>query len=85
MKTTITIVGVGERRSGISQKNNRPYDFTPVAFTYDDPYIAGLKAATVNVAETTLAGYRPAIGDSVTAWVREDYETHRIYVDGFML
>ena len=50
MRSYITIVGLGQRKSGVSQKTNKPYDFQPVSFTYDDPNTVGQKAATSNIA-----------------------------------
>lgn len=50
MRTNIKIVGIGDRKAGVSAKNNRPYDFLPVSFVYPDKFTKGLKAATSNVA-----------------------------------
>ncbi len=83
MKRNIIIVGVGERKAGTA-KNGRAYAFTPIAFTYDDQFFAGQKAATANVDDGTLDGYRPAIGDEVQAFVREDFRAGRVYIDGFI-
>lgn len=49
MRTTIKIVGLGNRLTGTSKKTNKPYDFQPVSFLYDDPYTTGFKAATANI------------------------------------
>ena len=49
MRAYITIVGLGQRKSGVSQKTNKPYDFQPVSFVYDDAYTTGQKAATANI------------------------------------
>lgn len=49
IKTTITVVGTGNRMKGTSSKNNKPYDFQDIAFTYTDPWITGVKAATVGM------------------------------------
>lgn len=49
MRSNITIVGLGQRKMGVSQKTNKPYDFLPVSFTYDDPFFTGQKAATANI------------------------------------
>lgn len=43
MRTTVTIVGVGERRTGKS-KNGKAYDFVDVAFTYPDRNMEGVNA-----------------------------------------
>lgn len=48
-RANITIVGLGQRKTGVSPKNNKAYDFQPVSFLYDDPYTTGQKAVTSNV------------------------------------
>lgn len=52
MKTTVYIVGVGERRTGTG-KNGNPYDIVNVAFTYPDNRMAGVNAGNcvINGAE----------------------------------
>ena len=84
MRKYINIVGVGNRMAGTGKSSGKPYDFTPVAFTYDDKFTAGLKAATVNINADSLAGYVPAIGDSVEVVMREDYKTGRVYIDAVL-
>lgn len=50
MRAKVTFVGIGNRVSGTSPKNNKSYDFTPVSILFQDPkWGAGLRAATVNV------------------------------------
>lgn len=49
MRSNITIVGLGQRRTGYSEKTQSNYDFQPVSFTYDDKYTTGQKAATANI------------------------------------
>ena len=43
------VVGLGERKSGVSTKNNKPYDFIPISFIFEDKFTEGFKAATSNV------------------------------------
>ena len=54
MRTKIKIVGIGDRKAGVSPKNGKPYDFQPVSFVYPDTYVKGLKAATANVSGDML-------------------------------
>ena len=49
MRTKIKVVGIGQRMSGTSKKNGKPYDFLPVSFVYPDQYMNGLKAAAANI------------------------------------
>lgn len=84
MRKHINIVGVGKRMSGTGKTSGKPYDFTPVSFTYDDSFIAGVKAATVNINADAMAGYVPNIGDTVEVVMREDFKTGRVYVDAVL-
>lgn len=84
MRKYINIVGVGNRMSGTGKNSGKPYDFTPVAFTYDDRFTAGLKAATVNINQDAMGGYTPAVGDTVEVVMREDYKSGRVYVDAVL-
>lgn len=84
MRKYINIVGVGNRMAGTGKSSGKPYDFTPVAFTYDDKLTTGLKAATANINADSLAGYVPAIGDSVEVVMREDYKTGRVFIDAVL-
>ena len=49
MRATIRVCGLGQRRSGVSSKTNKPFDFQSVSFTYDDAYTTGEAAATALV------------------------------------
>lgn len=49
MRAKMKIVGLGERKSGISKKNNKPYDFISVSVVYPDKFVEGFKADTCNV------------------------------------
>lgn len=45
MRSTIQIVGLGDRKTGTS-KAGKPYDFVPISFLFPDKYTTGMKAAT---------------------------------------
>lgn len=84
MRKYINIIGVGNRMSGTGKNSGKPYDFTPVCFTYDDNFITGLKCATVNINADSLGGYSPTVGDTVEVVMREDYKSGRVYVDAVL-
>lgn len=44
MRIIITVVGVGERRTGKTKKG-KDYDVTPVSFTYEDANYSGVRAS----------------------------------------
>lgn len=56
MRANIEVVGLGQRRTGVSNKNGtqRAYDFQPVSILFDDQWTTGRKAATVNVSGTDI-------------------------------
>lgn len=83
MRKLITIVGVGERRQGVSAKG-RKYDFTPVSFTYHMPDTTGLRATTCNIFQDALGDYIPAIDDQVEVVMREDFFTGKVHVDAVL-
>ena len=84
MRKYINIVGVGERRKGTGKDSGKPYDFTPVSFTYDDDYTTGVKCASVNVSQDSMRDYSPAVGDTVEVVMREDYKSGRVFVDAVL-
>lgn len=49
MKAIVKVVGIGERRKGVSTKTGKPYDFVKVACTFDDGYMAGQNAFNCSV------------------------------------
>ena len=63
MRKTIKIVGVGDRRQGMS-KTGKPYDFTPVHFCYEQPWIRGFAAASCNVSQDCIKYRQRAAGRS---------------------
>ena len=65
MRVRAKIVGVGERRSGVSKKG-RNYDFTPFHLIYPDKNTEGFAAASANVDQSILdATPLPKINDEV--------------------
>ncbi len=76
MKTVIRIVGLGERRKGISSKSNRPYDLQDVAFTYDRRYFTGEGAATCTVNGDVLDGVNLRIGNVYDAIITESFNPY---------
>lgn len=54
MRTKIKVVGIGQRMSGTSKKNGKPYDFLPVSFVFKDQYFNGFRAATANIDGPTV-------------------------------
>ena len=55
MRAKAKIVGIGNRLAGISTKNNKAYDFTPISFVYEDSGVNGFAANTANVDQSILS------------------------------
>ena len=83
MIKTIKIVGVGDRRQGTS-KTGKAYDFTPVSFCFEKPWIKGYSAATCNVNQDCMGDYVPAVNDEKQVVMHEDFRTGALYIDAFM-
>lgn len=54
MRTKIKVVGIGQRKSGMSKNTGKPYDFLPVSFVFEDQYFTGFRAATANIDGPTV-------------------------------
>ena len=63
MRKTIQIVGVGERKTGVSKRNGKEYDFTEFAFTYEDGFFRGHKAEVCAFDQTMIADKTIGVGD----------------------
>lgn len=77
MRKYVNVVGVGEKR-----KSKKDWEYVPIAFTYDDKYINGLKAATVNVGTDVLGDDIPLIGDTLEFVMHES--NFQLYVDAVL-
>lgn len=83
MRKTIKIVGVGDRRQGMS-KTGKPYDFTPVHFCYEQPWIRGFAAASCNVSQDCMGDYTPAVNDEKEVVMHQDFKTGAVYIDAVL-
>lgn len=82
MKKEVTVVGVGARRTGKSKESGRSYDFVPVAITYEDPQMNGVKAETVNV-QGAIFDERPIYtGELLTVFMHT--QNFRTVIDGIL-
>lgn len=77
MRKYVNVVGVGEIR-----KSKKGWEYVPIAFTYDDKYINGLKAATVNVGTDVLGDDIPLVGDTLEFVMRES--NFQLFVDAVL-
>lgn len=77
MRKYVNVVGVGEKR-----KSKKGWEYVPIAFTYDDKYINGLKAATVNVGTDVLGDDIPLVGDTLEFVMHES--NFQLFVDAVL-
>ena len=65
MRTKAKVVGIGERRSGVSKKG-RAYDFTPFHLVYEDKNTEGFAVAVSNVDQSILDAIpMPHVNDDI--------------------
>lgn len=57
-RVTFEIAGIGKRMNGVSKKNNKPYDFTPVSLLYEAPGFVGRAAVTLNLNAEQVANIK---------------------------
>lgn len=58
----VTIVGYEGRRHGVSAKTGKPYDFTPVYFTFEKRGVEGVKVGSRNIDAKDLEPANIAVG-----------------------
>lgn len=65
MRKTVQIMGVGSRKTGISKRTQKPYDFTEISIGYDSPDFFGQRCETVAVDASLLNGVALAPGEVI--------------------
>ena len=51
-RTTVTVIGMGDRVTGKNRDTGKPYDFRKVAFEFDNSY--GSRDVSVNIVDGSL-------------------------------
>ncbi len=77
MRKYVNVVGVGEKRT-----SKKGWEYVPISFTYDDPYIRGVKAVTANVGVDVLDGCNPIVGDTLEFVMHES--NFSLFVDAVL-
>lgn len=67
MKAIVKVVGIGERRKGVSTKTGKPYDFVKVACVYDDGFMAGQNAFNCSIDGDEFESSNMSIGGEYEA------------------
>lgn len=82
MRIKATVVGIGERKSGVSKKG-RNYDFTPFHLVYPDKNTEGHAAAVSNVDQSILDHIpMPVIGQEIDVFCH--FYNGNMTVDGIL-
>lgn len=82
MRTKAKIVGIGERKSGVSKKGNK-YDFTPFHLVYPDKNTEGFAASCANVDQSILDGIpMPKVNDDVEVFCH--FYNGSMMIDGIL-
>lgn len=71
MRKTIEIIGIGERKCGISKKTNVKYDFTEVAISFEHKRFNGRRCEVVAIDQEILDQHPLCVGEVFDAEVYE--------------
>lgn len=82
MRNKIKVVGLGQRKAGISKKNGKNYDFIPVSFVYHDQQFNGVRAATCNVEGSDADATQLQVNSELDAFMH--YENNQPVIDGLV-
>lgn len=82
MRKLVQVLGVGQRKTGVSKRTRQPYDFMEVSFGFPDSGFDGLRCETVTV-DTALLGDRVlATGETVDAVYHQS--NFKTYIDAIL-
>lgn len=65
MRKSMTVVGIGAKKSGIGKKSGKAYEFTEYSFIYEDSNTAGHKAETIAISPEVIGNRKIAVGDTL--------------------
>lgn len=63
MRKDVTVLGIGQRKAGISKKSGKKYDFTDVAIGYDSDGFIGMKCETLAFDTEMFQEKNVSVGD----------------------
>lgn len=81
MRKIVEVIGVGQRKKGLSKKGNK-YDFTEVSIAYETDGIVGRKAETVAIDAVTLGDRVVAPGEVLDIVMHQ--ANFKTYVDAIL-
>lgn len=82
MKAYVKVVGIGERKKGVSAKSGKAYDFVKVACVYDDGYMAGQNAFNCSVDGAECENIGITVGEEYEAII--GYRNYQPYIIAFI-
>lgn len=78
MKTTVSVIGMGDRVTGSNRDTGKPYDFRKVAFSFINQY--GSNEVSVNIVDgSTLDDLSVQVGNDYLAVVNQVKKVY--YID----
>lgn len=76
MRMSVEVLGIGERKCGISNKNRQKYDFTEVAVAFEHKKFEGRRCDVVCINQDIIEQHTLHVGDVIEAEVFEiNYKT----------
>ena len=63
MRKNVTVIGIGQRKAGISKKGGKKYDFTEIAIGYETEGFSGMKCETIAFDTAIIADKNITVGD----------------------
>lgn len=82
MRKIVQVVGVGQRKSGLSRRTGKKYDFTEVSISYEDDEFVGLKCETVPFDAPIIGDRVLAPGDTLDCIMHQS--NFKTYVDAIL-
>ena len=82
MRIIANVIGVGQRKKGISKKNGKPYDMQEIAISYDHQMFSGQKCETIAIDGNTIGDRVIAVGDSLDMVIHQ--ANFKTYVDAIL-
>lgn len=71
MRKTVEVIGIGERKLGVSKKTNQKYDFTEVAIAFEHKRFNGRRCEVVAIDCEMLEQHPLSVGEVFDAEVYE--------------
>ena len=82
MRIFANVIGVGQRKKGISKKSGKAYDMQEISISYDHHMFSGQKCETIAVDGNIIGDRVIAVGDSLDMVIHQ--ANFKTYVDAIL-